>query len=75
MGKSDELIIKNDYAVEFEKKDCVSLLLPGVSLEFYNICGFVLIMLKADEEAEESSRINVEFLTTESTYKELVFGR
>lgn len=72
MGKSDELILKNDYAVEFQKK-IVSLLLPGMSLEFYNICGFVL-MLKEDEEAEES-RINVEFLTTESTYKELVFGR
>lgn len=57
------------------RRKIVSLLLPGVSLEFYNICGFVLTMLKADEEAEESSRINVEFLTTESTYKELVFGR
>lgn len=72
MGKSDELIFKNDYVVEFQKK-IVFFFFLGMSLEFYNICGFVF-MLKEDEEVEES-RINVEFLIIESIYKELVFGR
>lgn len=53
------------------REDCVS---PpsGVSFGIYNICGFVL-MLKADEEAEES-RIKIEFLTIDIVKIEFLEG-